>query len=134
MSPRPESPRKRRVAERIQMEIAEILTRETEDPRLRMLTVTGARISKDLSSARVWVSGRMAPPEEAAVLAALEHAAPFFRTLLAPRLGLRIVPTLRFEFDHTIEAGARIEELLREIKSQGDEDAGDPGDPGTKGA
>ena len=125
------------------MEIAEILTRETEDPRLRMLTVTGAKISKDLSQARVWVSGRMAPPEEAAVLAALEHAAPFFRTLLAPRLGLRIVPTLRFEFDHTIEAGARIEELLREIKSQGDpdpgdagepRDPGDPGDPSKKGA
>ncbi|HLQ67850.1 MAG TPA: 30S ribosome-binding factor RbfA [Candidatus Limnocylindrales bacterium] len=123
MTPRPESPRKRRVAERIQMEIAEILTREAEDPRLRSLTVTGARVSRDLASARVWVSGRMAPADEAAILAALEHAAPYFRTLLAPRLGLRIVPTLRFEFDHTMEAGLRIEELLREIKDQDDKDA-----------
>ena len=40
------------------------------------------------------------------------------RTLLAPRLGLRIVPTLRFEIDRTLEAGMRIEELLREIKDQ----------------
>ncbi len=123
MTPRPESPRKRRVAERIQMEIAEILTREAEDPRLRSLTVTGARVSRDLASARVWVSGRMAPADETAILAALEHAAPYFRTLLAPRLGLRIVPTLRFEFDHTMEAGLRIEELLREIKDQDDKDA-----------
>lgn len=118
MPARSESPRTRRVAERIQVELAEILQKETEDPRLRALSVTAAKISRDLSSARIWVSGRMTPGEEASVLAALEHAAPFFRTLLAPRLGLRIVPTLRFEIDRTIEAGARIEELLREIKDQ----------------
>ena len=118
MPARSESPRTRRVAERIQIELAEILTKETEDPRLRALTVTAARVSRDLSSARVWVSGRLNPEEETQILAALEHAAPFFRTLLAPRLGLRVVPTLRFEIDRTIEAGARIEELLREIKDQ----------------
>ena len=118
-APRSESPRTRRVAERIQIELAEILAKETEDPRLRALTVTAARVSRDLASARVWVSGRMAPEEESAALATLEHAAPFFRTMLAPRLGLRVVPTLRFEIDRTIEAGARIEELLREIKDQG---------------
>ena len=118
MPARSESPRTRRVAERIQIEMAEIFRKETEDPRLRALTVTAARISRDLSSARVWVSGQMTPDVENEVLAALEHAAPFFRTLLAPRLGLRIVPTLRFEIDRTLEAGARIEELLREIKDQ----------------
>lgn len=118
MPARSESPRTRRVAERIQVELAEILTKETEDPRLRALSVTASKISRDLSSARIWVSGRMTPDEETSVLAALQHAAPFFRTLLAPRLGLRIVPTLRFEIDRTLEAGARIEELLREIKDQ----------------
>jgi ribosome-binding factor A len=118
MPARSESPRTRRVAERIQIEMAEIFRKETEDPRLRALTVTAARVSRDLGSARVWVSGQMDPQVENEVLAALEHAAPFFRTLLAPRLGLRIVPTLRFEIDRTLEAGARIEELLREIKDQ----------------
>lgn len=122
MPARSESPRTRRVADRIQVEMAEILAQKTEDPRLRALTVTAAKVSRDLTSARVWVSGRLAPQEESAVLAALEHAAPFFRTLLAPRLGLRVVPTLRFEIDRTIEAGARIEELLREIKSDRDPD------------
>jgi ribosome-binding factor A len=33
------------------------------------------------------------------------------------------VPSLRFEFDHTLEAGARIEELLREIKNPPEEGA-----------
>jgi ribosome-binding factor A len=114
MPARSESPRTRRVADRIVVELAEILRQKTEDPRLRELTVTAARVSRDLSAARVWVSGRD-PAEDRAVIAALEHATPYFRSLLAPRLGLRIVPTLRFEIDRTLEAGARIEELLREI-------------------
>jgi len=129
---RSESPRTRRVAERIQIELAEIFTKETEDPRLRALTVTAVKISRDLASARVWVSGRRSPEEEASALQALEHAAPFFRTLLAPRLGLRVVPTLRFEFDRTLETGARIEELLREIR-EGDSEAERGPDDETKG-
>ena len=116
MASRSESPRTRRVADRIAVELAEILATKAEDPRLRTLSVTGARVTRDLSSARVWVSGAAPVPDEAAILKALAHATPYFRTMLAPRLGLRIVPTLQFEFDHTTESGARIEKLLRELR------------------
>lgn len=115
MPPR-ESPRTRRVADRIVEELAECLTSKVEDPRLRTLTVTGARVSRDLSAARVWVSGNVPPAEEPSVLKALAHAAPFLRSYLAPRLGLRIVPTLQFEIDRSIETGTRIEQLLRDLE------------------
>jgi ribosome-binding factor A len=121
MASRSESPRARRVADRIVVELAEILATKTEDPRLRALSVTGARISRDLSSARVWVSGGFPEKEERAILQALAHATPFFRTLLAPRLGLRIVPSLQFEVDHSIEIGERIERLLRDLKETKEE-------------
>ncbi|HEU5311722.1 MAG TPA: 30S ribosome-binding factor RbfA [Candidatus Eisenbacteria bacterium] len=111
-----ESPRTRRVADRIMVEMAEILSSRVEDPRLRTLTVTGAKVSRDLSSARVWVSGNVPEDEEHSVLGALAHAAPYFRSLLAPRLQLRIVPTLQFEIDRSIDAGARIERLLRDLR------------------
>lgn len=116
MTSRPESPRSRRVADRIAQELAEILATKTEDPRLRALSVTGARASRDLTSARVWVSGRLSAEDETAVLKALAHATPYFRTLLAPRLGLRVVPTLQFVVDHSIETGTRIEQLLRDLR------------------
>ena len=103
------------MADRLAQELAAILTTKTEDPRLRALAVTGARISRDLSSARIWVSGQLPAGDEKAVLKALDHAAPYFRTLLAPRLGLRIVPTLQFVIDHSIETGTRIEQLLRDL-------------------
>jgi ribosome-binding factor A len=98
------------------VELAEILATKAEDPRLRALNVTGARISRDLSAARIWVSGPIPAPDEPAVLKALAHATPYLRTLLAPRLGLRIVPNLQFLIDHSSESGARIEKLLRELR------------------
>ena len=121
MPNRSESPRTRRVAERIQVELAEILTTKTEDPRLRVLSVTGADVSRDLASARVWISGAVSKEDESSVLKALQHATPYFRTLLAPRLKLRVVPELRFEIDRSIETGTRIEKLLRELREPRDE-------------
>ncbi len=121
MPSRRQSPRPRRVADRIQVELGEILNTKTEDPRLRTLTVTAADVTRDLSLAKIWVAGSLSREEEPHVLQALERAAPYFRSLLAPRLKLRIVPKLEFQVDHSIEAGARIEQLLREIKEPRDE-------------
>jgi ribosome-binding factor A len=126
----PETPRTRRVADRIAQVLAEILRRHTEDPRLRQLTVTGARISRDLGSARVWVTGGFAPADEPKVLAGLAHATPRFRSMLAPELGLRLVPTLSFIIDHSSASGARIEELLRDIALKREETEGSPSEPG----
>ena len=56
MPSRKQSPRTRRVADRIQVELGEILAARTENPRLRTLTVTGAEVSRDLSVAKVWVA------------------------------------------------------------------------------
>ena len=125
----PETPRTRRVADRIVQVLAEIFARHTEDPRLRQLTVTGARVSRDLGSARVWVTGGFAPADEPKVLAGLAHATPRFRSMLAPELGLRIVPTLNFVIDHTSASGARIEELLRDIALEREAAEAAPAEP-----
>ena len=122
MPSRRQSPRTRRVADRIQVELGEILSARTENPRLRTLTVTGVEVSRDLSVVKVWVaSGSLRKEDEAHTLQELEKAAPYFRTLLAPRLELRIVPELHFQIDHSIEEGARIDQLLREIREPRDE-------------
>jgi ribosome-binding factor A len=115
------NPRTRRVGERIQVELAEILTMKTEDPRLRVLSITGVTVTRDLSSARIFISGSISKEDEAAVKRALAHATPYFRSLLAPRLRLRIVPELHFEFDRAIETGNRIEQLLRELREKRDD-------------
>lgn len=111
MSIRPE-----RVAERIKRETAEILENDLRDPRLHgIVSVTDVEITHDLSAAKIFVSALAEGKEREQILNALRSAAPFVRRRLAPRLGLREVPEVRFLFDDSIERGARVEDLLRKI-------------------
>ena len=110
--------RPERVAETIKREMAEILTQRLRDPRLGgMISVTDVEVTPDLSLARIFVS--VLAPDDARdrALEALAHSAGFVRHELAPRLGLREVPEIRFELDTSIQQGARVEELLRRLAS-----------------
>ena len=43
-----------RVADLIQMEISDILLRQVRDPRIGAVTITGAKVSDDLRTARIF--------------------------------------------------------------------------------
>ena len=108
--------RPERVAETIKREMAEILTRKMRDPRLGgMISVTEVEVTPDLSMARIFVSLLAEGAERDQVMQALARSEGFVRHELAPRLGLREMPTVRFVLDTSIERGARVEELLRRI-------------------
>jgi len=120
--------RPERVAELMKREIAGILARDLRDPRVSTLvSVTDVELTHDLSFARVFVSLLETGPERDRTLAALQSAAGFVRHQLAPRLGLREVPELRFVHDTSIEQGARVEEILRRLER------GEPADDGEEG-
>ncbi len=109
--------RPERVAELMKREIASILARELSDPRLSSLvSVTDVEVAHDLSFARVFVSLLADGEQRERELATLQRAAGFVRHQLAPRLGLREVPELRFVHDGSIERGARVEEILRRLE------------------
>jgi ribosome-binding factor A len=109
--------RPERIGHLIQREIASILERDLRDPRLHghVLSVTDVEVTEDLSFARVFVSVLAEDPVRAGVLDALQSAAGYVRRLLAPRLGLREVPELRFVLDTSMERGSRVDDLLRRL-------------------
>ena len=114
------SRRLERVNELIKEEIASLLHREIQDPRLAaMISITGVETSQDLRNATVRVSIMGTDEEVQQAMAALRHAAGYLRHELASRLRLRHVPELSFKLDTSIEKGARVLELLREIERQG---------------
>ncbi len=109
--------RPERVAELMKREIAAILARELQDPRVStMVSVTDVEVTQDLSFARVFVSVLETGEQRDRTLAGLQRAAGFVRHQLAPRLGLREVPELRFLHDDSIERGARVDEILRKLE------------------
>ena len=85
------------------------------DPEVGPLAVTGVEVSADLWFARVYVEPMGSEEEKARTLAALGRAAPFLRSVLGRELHIRRMPELRFERDVSIEAGQRIEEILRKV-------------------
>jgi ribosome-binding factor A len=128
--------RAERVAERIRIELMDLLVRGVvRDPQAADCFVTAVRVSDDLRSARVWVrklqgdggiapalrGGAMSSLDDAArerAVEALNRAAGFLRRELAPRLRLRHQPELRFVWDEGEERAARIEALLAEDRPE----------------
>jgi ribosome-binding factor A len=114
------SRRTERVEVQLQREIAGILVRgDLRDPRLtriESLSITGVRVSADLSSARVFFDVNAGEAEAAGIADALNTGTPRIRSLLAGRLDMRRVPALRFERDAAIERGVRMEALFADLE------------------
>jgi ribosome-binding factor A len=123
------STRQRRVQELLVHEISVIVQRELKDPRIGFVTITDAEVSPDLRHARVFFSvlGETAQPAETAK--ALNRAAGFVRSEFARRAQMRYVPEIQFEYDPSVERGARLEQLLRQVR-QDEEQSARAGDTG----
>lgn len=103
----------RRMDEQVREVVASILATEISDPRVALVTVTGAKVSSDKSVATVYVSGDPARYDE--VLDGLESAKGRVRTLLGKSLGWRVTPELRFFIDESVDTGERMAEALSHV-------------------
>lgn len=109
--------RMQRINDQIRDELADLLAREAEDPRLRgIISITAVETAADLSVSHVYVSVLGTEEEASETLRHIRRATSFFRRELATRLNMRHTPDLDFRLDRSIAEGARIEELLREIQ------------------
>jgi len=106
--------RAERLAEQIREELSLIIAGEVEDPKVGFVTVTEAKISADLRTAKVYVSVLGTEDEVRESMAALKHAAGFIRNQLGVVLRMKRTPDLHFVYDDTDLRAARIEELLNQ--------------------
>ena len=97
--------------------ISDLLRREARDPRLGSLTITTAKVTKDLRHAKVYFRLLGAAVDRKEVLTGLKSATGFLRTKIAKQLKLRFVPTLEFFYDETEDVAQHIENLLKQVKS-----------------
>jgi ribosome-binding factor A len=116
----PDHHRHERVGEEIAHEINAMLVGELKDPRLEgNVCVSEVRVQPDMKHARVYVSVRTDnAKEQSDAIKALEHASGFIRHELIERLQLRRLPDLHFTLDLSQEHVERIEQLLRQMKSE----------------
>lgn len=106
-----------RINEEIQRELAAQI-RSLKDPRVSgtgMVSVTRVNTTSDLRYAQVFISV-LDKAQEKDVLKGLKSAAGFLRRELGAALRLRYTPELQFVADDSIEHGAHILELLRDVE------------------
>jgi ribosome-binding factor A len=108
-----------RVNQLIKEEVSMLLQRELKDPRLGFVTVTEVEVSKDLRQAKVFVSVLGDDAKWKSSMAALESARGFVRNWLRQHLELRVTPDLEFRPDHSLEHAARIQSLLKQVRTPG---------------
>lgn len=112
-----------RVGDQIRKDLAELIQFEVKDPRLGMVTLNEVRVSKDLGYADIYFTalGDLdGDPEEQARAAAevLNHASGFLRTELSHRIRLRVMPQLRFHYDHSVAQGRAMSELIERARGE----------------
>ena len=108
-----------RINEEIQRELSEQF-RRLKDPRVSqtgMVSITRVDTTGDLRYARIYISA-LDKSQEKEVLKGLKSAAGFLRRELGRSLQLRYTPELQFVSDYSIQHGAHILEVLRQVEQQ----------------
>ena len=112
------SHRVERIQEQVREEVSQILASEVRDPGVGLVTVTRAKVTADLSLARVYWTIMGDAAERKKTAKALERVAGFVRHLLSERLTLRRSPEVKFIFDESVAAQDRIERIIQEIHAE----------------
>jgi len=116
------SRRTERLGSTIRQELALIIMRELNDPRLTgMPSITRVKVSEDLSSADVYITSMGTAGQQTAALNALKHSAGVMRTKLTKALSIRQVPFLRFHLDEQLKKELEILDLLDKVAKESQE-------------
>ncbi|GAA1475998.1 30S ribosome-binding factor RbfA [Nocardioides aestuarii] len=117
------NPRVRKIADRIQVIVAEMLERRIKDPRLGFVTVTDVRVSGDSQQATVFYTVLGEAESVDSTAAALESAKGLLRSEVAKQLGMRHAPSLAFVHDALPENARHLDEVLARAKALDEEAA-----------
>jgi ribosome-binding factor A len=108
-----------RVAAEIQAVVADLLTRgDIHDPRVGFITITGVKVSPDLTAARIFYSLIGTDAQKQSTKEGLEAAKGYVRREVTKRVKLRVSPEISFAFDKSLEEGDKIDRLLKEVKAK----------------
>lgn len=107
--------RNARVSSQMQKELAAIFQRDIRDAQLGFITINDVVVSKDLASAKVYVTVLNVDQQgKKDNVKRLNELVPIIRHELAKRMRLRHISELRFYYDDSFDVGMRVAELLRD--------------------
>ncbi len=102
----------------LQRFISEVITHDLRDPAIGFCTITEVRTSKDLDLAKVYFDVFGDDIKKNATLKVLNKSKGIIKAKVAKRIRIRKMPDLRFEIDRSLEAGNKIDKILKDINNK----------------
>jgi ribosome-binding factor A len=104
-----------RISEEVRKELSSIV-RDLKDPRIKtVVSVVNVTVTKDLKFAKAYISVFGDEATQKGVMDALKSASGFIRREIGHRINLRATPEFTFVLDNSIEYGAHINEVLKNL-------------------
>ena len=104
-----------RIDEEYRKELSQIISYDSKNPNVTgMISVTKVKVTPDLKYAKVYIS-ILNSKNIKDTMDGLKKSSGFIRSELARRINLRNTPELVFEIDDSLEYGAKIDSILKEI-------------------
>lgn len=111
----PSNNRFERIGEEYKKEISNIINNKLKNPNVTgLISVTKVKVTNDLKFAKVYVS-ILNSKNLKETIAGLKKSSGFIRTELARTINLRNTPEIIFELDDSLEYGAKIDSILKDI-------------------
>ncbi len=111
-----------RIDEEYKKEISQIISYQLKNPNVTgLISVTKVKVTNDLKYAKVYVS-ILNSKNLKETMEGLKKSSGFIRSGLARKINLRNTPEILFELDDSLEYGAKIDSILKEIMPKKEEE------------
>lgn len=108
----------KRVESNIQVALAKIISRELKNSNVGFTTITSVELTNDYSFATIYINV-IGNTEK--TIKALKSSTGFIKSCLAKEVQIRKIPNLIWKYDHSLEAGTKIEKILKNLNDKKDE-------------
>ena len=95
-------------------QISYIIAHDVKNPDINFVTITGAKVTSDLSMAKIYFTV-LDQSKVKRTLLALKDASGYIRHELRERIEIRQIPELEFVYDESIEYGNKIEKIIDKL-------------------
>ena len=106
-----------RVGDQLLREIADLVMKKVNDPRVKGATITGIHLSNDLKHAKVYYSLIGDEKDVTRTQTGFDRAKGFIKREIGNRMDLKYIPDITFEHDPSLEKGSYMERLFEKLKS-----------------
>ena len=108
----------KRINSLIRQEVADIIQKKLNSPKIGFVSITEVDVSKDCRHATIFYSQIGSDEEKEVTFKTLKQHGKFIKGELGKVLHLKTIPDLKFEYDHSLETGVDLVNKINKLSEE----------------